>query len=106
MEPEISDSIGRCVMIARTKTTSVGIKEIAPRFKNRNGGYTRVIPLSFRRGDGADMVILELTEKKVVEKLKERKMKEHLYEVNREIAKENDDINQKIFLQKRLEEAL
>lgn len=51
-------------------------KEIAPRFKNRNGGYTRVIPLSFRRGDGADMVILELTEKKVVEKPKIKAKKE------------------------------
>lgn len=41
-------------------------KEIAPRFQKRNGGYTRIIPLNFRRGDGADMVIFELTEKKVV----------------------------------------
>jgi large subunit ribosomal protein L17 len=34
----------------------------APRFKNRNGGYTRVIPLAYRRGDNAEMVYLELTE--------------------------------------------
>src|SRR3989338_499435 len=34
----------------------------APRFKNRNGGYTRLIPLAFRRGDNAGMVYLELTE--------------------------------------------
>ncbi len=35
-------------------------------------------------------------EKKVVEKLKERKYEEFMYEFNREVAKENDDMNQKI----------
>lgn len=37
--------------------------EIAPRFNNRIGGYTRILPLGFRRGDGASLVILELTQK-------------------------------------------
>ena len=32
---------------------------IAPRFKDRPGGYTRVIPLGFRRGDAAPMSIIE-----------------------------------------------
>jgi flagellar protein FliJ len=36
-------------------------------------------------------------EKKVVEKLKERKYNEYLYKLNREITKENDDMNQKIY---------
>lgn len=35
----------------------------APRFKNRMGGYTRIIPFGNRRGDNAEMVYLELTEK-------------------------------------------
>ncbi len=43
-------------------------------------------------------------EKKVVEKLKERRFKEYLYKFNREIAKENDDINQKIFLKRRADD--
>jgi flagellar protein FliJ len=43
-------------------------------------------------------------EKKVVEKLKERKFKEYLYKLNREIAKENDDMNQKIYLKKRADD--
>lgn len=43
------------------------VKEIAPRFKNRHGGYTRIMRLSERRkGDNAQLVILELTEQKVV----------------------------------------
>ena len=36
---------------------------MAPRFKNRLGGYTRIIPLGNRRGDNAQLVFLELTEK-------------------------------------------
>ena len=48
--------------------------DIAPQFSERNGGYTRVIKLGFREGDGAAMSILELVdiEKPVVEK-KEKK---------------------------------
>ena len=38
----------------------------APRFKNRMGGYTRIIPFGNRRGDNAEMVYLELTEKRCV----------------------------------------
>jgi large subunit ribosomal protein L17 len=36
--------------------------EIAPRFANRNGGYTRVMKIGPRLGDSAEMVILELVE--------------------------------------------
>jgi large subunit ribosomal protein L17 len=43
--------------------------EVAPLFKSRTSGYTRIIPLGFRRGDGASMAILELTEKSIVAKL-------------------------------------
>ena len=34
--------------------------ELAPRYKERNGGYTRILKLSERRGDDALEVILEL----------------------------------------------
>ena len=34
--------------------------DIAPRFKNRNGGYTRMIKLGPRKGDSAEMVLIEL----------------------------------------------
>ena len=35
----------------------------APRFKERNGGYTRIIPYKQRIGDNAELAFLELTEK-------------------------------------------
>ena len=34
--------------------------ELAPRYKDRNGGYTRIIKMTERKGDGALEVILEL----------------------------------------------
>ncbi len=34
--------------------------ELAPKYADRNGGYTRVLKLGPRRGDGSEMAILEL----------------------------------------------
>ena len=35
--------------------------EIAPMFAQKNGGYTRIIPYKRRRGDNAELVVLELS---------------------------------------------
>jgi len=35
-------------------------KTLAPRFAQRSGGYTRIVRLGCRQGDGAQMAILEL----------------------------------------------
>lgn len=49
--------------------------EIAALFKDRQSGFTRILKLGVRRGDGAQMVILEFTERLKKEKrLKKGKM--------------------------------
>ena len=35
-------------------------QEIAPKYESRNGGYTRILKMGPRRGDGAEMAVLEL----------------------------------------------
>jgi large subunit ribosomal protein L17 len=36
------------------------VDEIAPRYEKRNGGYTRIIRIGFRRGDASPMAIIQL----------------------------------------------
>ncbi|CAM3610315.1 MULTISPECIES: 50S ribosomal protein L17 [Helicobacter] len=36
------------------------VKEIAPKYSNKNGGYTRIIKTRMRVGDAAPMAIVEL----------------------------------------------
>jgi large subunit ribosomal protein L17 len=60
-----SDSFERRLAASRLHESEVVKKlfdEIAPKYMERQGGYTRVLKLGPRQGDGAEMVILELVD--------------------------------------------
>ena len=61
-------------MLGDHKLVKKLFEDIAGRFKEIPGGYTRIINLGSRKGDGADLSILELTLLK--EKPKKKKKKE------------------------------
>lgn len=44
---------------------------IGPRYKERNGGYTRVLKMGFRQGDNAPMAFIELVDRPEVEDAEE-----------------------------------
>jgi large subunit ribosomal protein L17 len=45
---------------------------IAPRYKERNGGYTRIVKIGIRQGDTAPQSVIELVEERLI--IKEKKM--------------------------------
>jgi len=46
--------------------------KLGTRFGQRNGGYTRVVRLGFRKGDGAEQAMLELVGSELVKRAAER----------------------------------
>ncbi len=55
-----AEAAGRKKNTKSVDLTAKLFDEIAPKYANRNGGYTRIVKLGQRRGDGAPVVILEL----------------------------------------------
>ena len=56
------DLASRRILISRLgnkSTVEKLIKEIAPKYEKRTGGYTRVVKLGRREGDRAKMAIIE-----------------------------------------------
>jgi len=54
----------RRLLVSKTHSDEIAkmlIRQIVPQFKDRKGGYTRVLRLGFRPGDGAQKALLEWT---------------------------------------------
>ncbi|GDY26624.1 MULTISPECIES: 50S ribosomal protein L17 [unclassified Agarivorans] len=70
-----NDSVAnRRLAFARTRDAEVVGKlfaEIGPRFKERAGGYTRILKCGFRAGDNAPMAFIELLDRPEVEEVAE-----------------------------------
>jgi large subunit ribosomal protein L17 len=48
--------------ITDQRVTDKLFKEIGPRYAERHGGYTRIVKIGLRAGDGASMVQIELVQ--------------------------------------------
>jgi len=46
--------------------------KLSPRFSQRNGGYTRIVRLTWRKGDGAEQCMLELVGSELVKRAEEK----------------------------------
>lgn len=65
------------------------VDELSPTFKNRSGGFTKIVRLGPRRGDDAMMVKLELVEKPKPKEEKKNKEKETPFNKEKSPAPKN-----------------
>lgn len=63
--------------------------DIAPKFTNRNGGYTRIIKLGSRRGDAAEVCLLQWVEQEIIKKKPRKKSAAKAESKDQELKSDN-----------------
>lgn len=73
-------------VIRDKKIVSKLFNEIGPRYADRPGGYTRIVKVETRRGDGAPLSVLKFVTEPVTFKEKKHKLEEELDQVGPAVA--------------------